>query len=87
MKKVIGFLILMIVLVAVSGCTQQAKPAPVTTAIFPFRSFTCNLLSLSGALNPAAHQTPAGSWIFQPLIRSHAMKISSAKYVTKMNLR
>jgi plastocyanin len=33
MKKVIGFLILMIVLVAVSGCTQQTKTAPVTTAV------------------------------------------------------
>jgi plastocyanin len=33
MKKVFGLLILIIVLVAVSGCTQQTKPAPVTTAI------------------------------------------------------
>jgi plastocyanin len=33
MKKIIGFLILMIVLVAVSGCTQQTKTAPVTTAV------------------------------------------------------
>jgi plastocyanin len=33
MKKVIGLFILILVLVAVSGCTQQAKPAPVTTAI------------------------------------------------------
>ena len=33
MKKVIGLLILILVLVAVSGCTQQAKPASVTTAI------------------------------------------------------
>jgi plastocyanin len=33
MKKVIGLLILIIVLVAVSGCTQQTKTAPVTTAI------------------------------------------------------
>ena len=33
MKKLIGLLILIIVLVAVSGCTQQTKTAPVTTAI------------------------------------------------------
>jgi plastocyanin len=34
MKKFIGFFILVVVLVAVSGCTQQAKPAaPVTTLI------------------------------------------------------
>ncbi|MGB7788336.1 cupredoxin domain-containing protein [Methanoregula sp.] len=33
MKKVIGLLILILVLVAVSGCTQQAKPAPVTTTV------------------------------------------------------
>jgi plastocyanin len=32
MKKFIGLLILIIVLVAVSGCTQQAKTAPATTA-------------------------------------------------------
>jgi plastocyanin len=32
MKKVIGLFILIIVLVAVSGCTQQTKTAPVTTA-------------------------------------------------------
>ena len=33
MKKVIGFLILILVLVAVSGCTQQTKTAPVTTTV------------------------------------------------------
>jgi|SRR5208337_2054218 len=33
MKKVIGLLILILVLVAVSGCTQQTKPAPVTTTV------------------------------------------------------
>jgi plastocyanin len=33
MKKFIGLLILIIVLVAVSGCTQQAKTTPATTAI------------------------------------------------------
>ncbi len=33
MKKLIGLLILIIVLVAVSGCTQQAKTAPATTAV------------------------------------------------------
>lgn len=31
MKKLVGFLILLIVLIAVSGCTQQAKPTTVTT--------------------------------------------------------
>jgi len=33
MKKVIGLLILIIVLVSVSGCTQQTKTAPVTTTV------------------------------------------------------
>lgn len=33
MKKVIGLLILILVLVAVSGCTQQTKTAPVTTTV------------------------------------------------------
>ncbi|MGA2120782.1 MAG: hypothetical protein ABSG49_01915 [Methanoregula sp.] len=33
MKKFIGLLILIIVLVAVSGCTQQAKTTPATTAL------------------------------------------------------
>jgi plastocyanin len=32
MKKIIGLLILIIVLVAISGCTQQAKTPPATTA-------------------------------------------------------
>jgi plastocyanin len=31
MKKIIGFIILLIALVALAGCTQQAAPAPVTT--------------------------------------------------------
>jgi plastocyanin len=31
MKKIFGFIILLIVLVAFAGCTQQAAPAPVTT--------------------------------------------------------
>ena len=33
MKRFIGFLILIIVLVAVSGCTQQATTPPVTTTV------------------------------------------------------
>lgn len=32
MKKVIGLVLLLVVLVAVSGCTQQTKTAPATTA-------------------------------------------------------
>jgi plastocyanin len=31
MKKIIGFIILLVVFVAFAGCTQQAAPAPVTT--------------------------------------------------------
>lgn len=31
MKKIIGFIILLVVLVACAACTQQATPAPVTT--------------------------------------------------------
>jgi plastocyanin len=33
MKKIIGFLILVIVLVAASGCTQPAKTTPATTTV------------------------------------------------------
>jgi plastocyanin len=31
MKKIIGFIILLIAFIAFAGCTQQAAPAPVTT--------------------------------------------------------
>ena len=59
MKKVIGLVLLLIVLVAVSGCTQQTKTAPATT-VAPTAAPTEQPTPVATAVETAA-PTPAGT--------------------------